>query len=75
LEPGNVQKKILTSPYEAPVAEQVEGFVDIADIEKLQHTNREITIDLNVGSDNSAALSKLSEFFIMGPTRASLLVA
>jgi len=61
LESGNVQKKILTSPYETPVAQQVEGLVDIADIE-LQHTVGEIAIDLSVTGDNSAALSKLGEF-------------
>ncbi|KAH0556470.1 hypothetical protein GP486_005626 [Trichoglossum hirsutum] len=63
--PSNVHGKVLTSPYNAPVAQLVSGFPDLADIEQQQHTGYELSIVLTIddgGNSDSDALAKLSQF-------------
>ena len=54
--------KVINSPIEAPLTEQIDGLVDIADILDSNATHGEVTIELKPKGDNSSALSRLSEF-------------
>jgi hypothetical protein len=53
LEPGNLSKKVLTSPYYDAPTKQVEGLADLAEVEVAQATAKELSIDLVLGGETT----------------------